>query len=74
MASIRHSRRYCPRDTIRQAMIMIGTKRGNRELPLVLTEGNCLKARFLFKDLGYLANYALFFFIFPNRPVASKLA
>jgi hypothetical protein len=55
-------------------MIMIRTKRGNRELPLVLTEGNCLKARFLFKDLGYLANYALFFFIFHNRPVASKLA
>ena len=52
--------------------VVIRTKRRNRELLLVLTEGNRLKARFLVKDLGYLANYAPFF-IFHNRPVASKL-
>ena len=60
MSAIGQSRRYCPRDTVRQAMIMIRTKRRNRELLLVRTEGNCLQAGFLFKDLGYLANYAAF--------------
>ena len=55
-------------------MVMIRTKRRNRELLLVLTEGNRLKARFLVKDLGYLANYTPFFIIFHNRPVTSKLA
>ena len=52
---------------------MIKTKRRNRELLLVLTEGNRLEARFLLKDLGYLANYTPFPIILHNGPVASKL-
>jgi hypothetical protein len=74
MTAIWRSRQYCPRDTIRQAMVTIRTKGRNRKLLLVLTEGDCLQARFLFKDLRYLADYTPFFITVHARRLKANLA
>ncbi len=48
-------------------MIVVRSKRRNRELLPVFTERNGLKARFLLKDLRNLTNYTSVYVIFHKR-------